>query len=106
MIHTRTVDKLLYIFDLPDAAVTGLPGTTSARVMLLYDRNKNERCFKVLSRHLTVNMTGKIESWLEENMAGDDIDYGLNSNESHVSIVKANPIGYHWLTHEKAGTQT
>lgn len=94
MLHNRIVDKLLYIFDLPDSALAGLSGTTSARVMLLYDRKRNERRFTVLSRHLTGSITGKIESWLEENMGGEDIDYGLNSNESHVSIGKgdSNPM--------------
>jgi hypothetical protein len=72
MAKERDVDKLVSIFDLKIQKALNLKESVSARVMLSYDKGKNSREFKVLSRQIPELMKHRIELWLETHMDLND----------------------------------
>ncbi|MBW1788086.1 MAG: hypothetical protein JRK53_15915, partial [Deltaproteobacteria bacterium] len=53
----RIIDKLMVVFDLPKYHAVCFPEHASTRVMLVYDREKEERHFKVLTKDMPKRMS-------------------------------------------------
>jgi hypothetical protein len=81
MASKRHYDSLSSVFDLTIREALGLPESVSIRVMLKYDRARNERKFVILNAEIPKEMQDRLISWLEENVETDHIAYGLKSNE-------------------------
>ena len=81
MASRRHYDSLFSVFDLTIHEALGLPESVSIRVMLKFDRARNERKFVILKAEIPKEMQDRLTSWLEENIDIDDIAYGLKSNE-------------------------
>jgi hypothetical protein len=82
----RIVDKLMVVFDLPRSHAVCFPDHASTRVMLVYDREKNERNFRVLTKDMPKRMSGEIESWLQDHMGVNEIHIDLNSEKGEVRV--------------------
>ena len=80
MASNRYYDSLSSVFDLNIHEALGLPESVSIRVMLTYDRERNERKFVILNAEIPKEMQDRLISWMEENIETDDIAYGLRSN--------------------------
>ena len=80
MVNKRHYDSLSSVFDLNIHEALGLPESVSIRVMLTYDRERNERKFVILNAEIPKEMQDRLISWLEENVETDDVAYGLRSN--------------------------
>ena len=87
MATQRHIEKLSTIFDLKIGRALCLDDSISTRVMLIYDRNKNQKEFKVLGKGTTIEMNGLITSWLEENMDINDIIIHLNQDEINIDTI-------------------
>ena len=72
MAKERDVDKLVSIFDVRIQKALNLEECISARVMLSYDKGKNSREFKVLSKQIPEEMKHRIKLWLETHMDLND----------------------------------
>jgi hypothetical protein len=81
MENKRYYDSLHSVFDLIFHEALGLPESVSIRIMLTYDRERNERKFVILTAEIPKILHDRLTSWLEENIDIDDIAYGLKSNE-------------------------
>ena len=81
MVSKRHYDSLSSVFDLTIREALGLPESVSIRIMLTYDRERNERKFVILNAEIPKDMQDRLISWLEENVETDHIAYGLKSNE-------------------------
>ena len=81
MASKRHYDSLSSVFDLTIREALGLPESVSIRIMLTYDRERNERKFVILNAEIPKDMQDRLISWLEENVETDHIAYGLKSNE-------------------------
>ena len=91
MATQRHIEKLSTIFDLKIGRALCLDDSISTRVMLIYDRNKNQKEFKVLGKGTTIEMNGLITSWLEENMDINDIIIHLNQDEINIDNISKPP---------------
>jgi hypothetical protein len=80
MASKRHYNSLFSVFDLTIHKALGLPESVSIRVMLTYDRARNERKFVILKAEIPKEMQDRLTSWLEENVETDDIAYGLRAN--------------------------
>lgn len=80
MASKRHYESLSSVFDLNIHEALGLPESVSIRVMLTYERGRNERKFVILNAEIPKEMQDRLISWLEENVETDDIAYGLRSN--------------------------
>jgi hypothetical protein len=49
--------------------------------MLVYDKIKNVREFRILNSNINEDIEGRITSWLEENIEVDDMVHGLSSSD-------------------------
>ena len=81
MEKNREVVRLMSIFNLNTNKTPHLPDKTSARIMLVYDKAKNIREYKILDSSITEETDRRIRSWLEENIEVDDVIHGLSSND-------------------------
>ena len=77
----REVVRLVSVFNLHAAKTPHLPENTSARIMLVYDKLKNIREYKILDSGMTEEKDRRIQSWLEENIGVEDVIHGLKSND-------------------------
>ncbi|MBW1815801.1 MAG: hypothetical protein JRF65_03065 [Deltaproteobacteria bacterium] len=82
----RIIDKLMVVFDLPKYHAVCFPEHASTRVMLVYDREKEERHFKVLTKDMPKRMSGEIEAWLQDNMGIDEIHFELNADNGDIRV--------------------
>jgi len=82
MEKVRIVDKLLCIFDLPDSLGKMLSTNGPTRIMLVYDKQKRERRFTVLSKNVPLHLARKIETWLEANAANAGMNCGMDLDET------------------------
>ena len=81
MENKRYYDSLYSVFNLTIHKALGLPESVSIRIMLTYDRARNERKFVILKAEISKDMQHRLTTWLEENIEVDDIAYGLRANE-------------------------
>ena len=77
----REVVRLLSVFNLNTNKTPHLPENTSARIMLVYDKLKNIREYKILDSGMAEEMERRIRSWLDENIEVDDVICGMNSSD-------------------------
>ena len=77
----REVVRSLSVFNLNANMTPHLPENTSTRIMLVYDKLKNIREYKILDSDITEEMDRRIRSWLEENIEVDDVIHGLSSSD-------------------------
>jgi hypothetical protein len=49
--------------------------------MLVYDKQKNIREYRILAFGISEETDRRIRAWLDENIAVDDVIHGLNSSE-------------------------
>ena len=68
MENKRLVYNLMSVFDLSDYEGLGKPENTYGRVMLIYDKEKNVKEFKLLKGGIPAEMQRNIISWLEKNI--------------------------------------
>ena len=69
----REVVRSLSVFNLNANKTPHLPENTSARIMLVYDKLKNIREYKILDSNITEEKGRRIQSWLDENVQVDDV---------------------------------
>ena len=81
MENRREVVRSLSVFNLSANKTPHLPENTSARIMLVYDKLKNIREYRILDSGMTEEMDRRIRSWLEENIEVEDMIHGLNSSD-------------------------
>ena len=81
MEKNREVIRLMSVFNLKMNKTPHLPDDTSTRIMLVYDKVKNIREYKILDSGMTEETDRRIKSWLEENIKVDDVIHGLNSSD-------------------------
>ena len=81
MERKRDVVSSMTIFNLNINKALCLPENISTRIMLVYDKTKNVREFRILNSGINEDIDGRITSWLEENIEVEDIVHGLNSSE-------------------------
>ncbi len=77
----RHLHSLMSIFDLKIQRVLHLDRGVSARVLFVYDKDRNIRRFKVLNRNISREVHAKITAWLEENIQDHGIIGALAANE-------------------------
>ena len=77
----REVVRSLSVFNLNAIKTPYLPENTSTRIMLVYDKLKNIREYKILNSGMTEETDRHIRSWLEKNIEIDDIIHGLSSSD-------------------------
>lgn len=85
----RQLDTLMSIFDLKIHRVLRLDKGVSARVLYYYDKDRNIRRFKVLSRDMSAEVHARITSWLEENLPDHAVISDLASNEMDADSLPA-----------------
>lgn len=88
MERKRDIVSLLTIFNLKTRKIPFLPENTSTRIMLVYDKRKNVKKFRVLASSMTEDMDSRIRSWLEENINVDDMICGLRSSDINADDFK------------------
>ena len=77
----REVVRSLSVFNLSANKTPHLPENTSARIMLVYDKMKNIREYKILNSGMNEETDRRIRSWLEENIEVEDMIHGLNTSD-------------------------
>jgi hypothetical protein len=78
MENEREVVRSLSVFNLKGIKTPFLPENTSTRIMLVYDKQKNIKEYRILDSSMAEEMDRRIRSWLEENIEVDDVIHGLN----------------------------
>lgn len=94
MAKRRTVSEHCSIFDLLNYSSLDFPNKSSIRIMYEYDGIKNTEKFTVLSRDIPEETKKDIISWLEENIATEDIIYGLDSNKLDIGKFPIHRAGH------------
>lgn len=80
MDNTRTVNKLLSIFDIMNCRSILLPYTSSIRVQFEYDVEEKKNNFIILNNDIPENTRNLLVEMLKDNITSDKIIYGLDSN--------------------------
>lgn len=81
MEKNREVVRLMSIFNLNTNRAPHLPENTSTRIMLVYDKFKNIREYKILDSGMNEETGRRIQSWLEENIEVDDVIHGIKLSD-------------------------
>jgi hypothetical protein len=74
----REVVRSMSVFNLDGNEIPHLLENKSTSIMLVYDKLKNIREYKILTSGITEETDRRIRSWLEENLEVDDVIHGLN----------------------------
>lgn len=80
MDNTRTVNKLLSIFDIMNCRSILLPYTSSIMVQFEYDVEEKKSNFIILNNDIPENTRNLLVEMLKDNITSDKIIYGLDSN--------------------------
>ena len=78
---TRTIDNLYCIFDMTIFRALNLPQPISTRAILVYERDKNRKEFKILNQKINKEVHYRLLSWMHKNIHADSIVHQLSSNE-------------------------
>jgi hypothetical protein len=76
----RHAEKIMFVFDLTIGEAVDLPQNLSTRVLLIYDEKIKRKEFTVLNSKISKSISGRIETWLCENL---DIEEAVNRLDSH-----------------------
>lgn len=78
MENTRTINRLISVFDLPDMVEWPVQGNENPRVMMIYDRQHDRREFSILSKDLAPETRTRVTRWLEHHGHLCDDHFGVH----------------------------
>jgi hypothetical protein len=76
----RTIHTLLSVFDLKIIDGSNLEELASARIVFIFDHDRNLREFSIVDSKMPHEFQDKLRAWLEKNMDPAQIAGAMNSN--------------------------
>lgn len=76
----RTIHTLLSVFDLKIIDGSNLEELAAARIVFIFDHDRNFREFSIVDSNMPHEFQGKLRAWLEKNMDPAQIAGAMNSN--------------------------
>jgi hypothetical protein len=84
----RTIHTLLSVFDLKIIDGSNLEELASARIVFIFDHDKNLREFSIVDSKMPHEFQDKLRAWLEKNMDPAQIARAMNSNTVMVKAAR------------------
>jgi hypothetical protein len=80
----RAIQTLLSVFDLRIIDGSNLAELASARIVFLFDKNKNLREFSIVDSNMPHELQDRLRAWLERNIDPGEIAEAMKSNSMTV----------------------
>ena len=77
----RTIDSLFCIFDMTICRALNLTKPISTRAIIVYDRVKDRKEFRILNQEINREVHHRLLSWMHQNIKVDNIMHHSRSNE-------------------------
>ena len=68
MAKERAISTLLSVFDLKIIDGSNLAEIASARIVFIFDKNKNVKEFSIVDSKMPHELQGRLRAWLEKNI--------------------------------------